>query len=159
MTVYYYDLFTGASGGTAGTLLSSTTADSGATWPTSSSYNIGNAIDIDGNGNIFSSISGTAVQIPSAIQPSSYNFEVQYSFDALPRALLELSPAFCFLAHFRVYWITGNSTITRAQVSPLLIISLQWEAMSPVRQWEPSGSSRWLDQPREAARPSRPITQ
>jgi len=58
MTVYYYDLFTGASGGTAGTLLSSTTADSGATWPTSSSYSDGNAVELDGNGGIFSSITG-----------------------------------------------------------------------------------------------------
>src|SRR5271166_2454251 len=83
MTVYYYDLFTGASGGAAGTLLSSTTSDSGATWPVSSNYNTGNAIEIDGTGGIFSSITGTAVQIPSATQPSSYTFELQYSFERL----------------------------------------------------------------------------
>src|SRR5271166_1962225 len=83
MTVYYYDLFTGASGGTAGTLLSSTTADSGATWPISTSYNTGNAIEVDGNGGIFSSITGAAIQIPSATQPLSYNFEVQFSFERL----------------------------------------------------------------------------
>ena len=34
MTVYYYDLFTG----TAGTLLTSHTADSGATWPNDANH-------------------------------------------------------------------------------------------------------------------------
>ena len=126
MTVYYYDLFTGASGGTAGTLLSSTTADSGATWPTSSSYNIGNAIDIDGNGNIFSSISGTAVQIPSAIQPSSYNFEVQYSFERLTTSTtgtqsgVLLSGAFPgLLDHWEFYYNEGSGFAFAHNLTPV----------------------------------------
>jgi len=115
MTVYYYDLFTGASGGTAGTLLSSTTADSGATWPISNSYNTGNAIEVDGTGGIFSSIAGTAVQIPFATQPSSYNFEVQYSFERLSTSTtgtqsgVLLSGAFPgLLDHWEFYYNEGS---------------------------------------------------
>ncbi len=116
MTVYYYDLFTGASGGTAGTLLSSTTADSGATWPTSSSYSDGNAVELDGNGGIFSSITGAAIQIPSATQPSGYNFEVQFSFERLSTStagtlsgvLLATASGFSLTDHWEFYYNEGS---------------------------------------------------
>ena len=116
MTVYYYDLFTGASGGTAGTLLSSTTSDSGSTWPTNSSYNYGNAIELDGNGGIFSSVATAAMQIPSATQPSSYNFEVQYSLQRLSTSttgtqsgvLLATASGFAFTDHWEFYYVEGS---------------------------------------------------
>ncbi len=77
MTVYYYDLFTG----TAGTLLTSHTADSGATWPNDANHLVStNLIELDGNGMVFSSGTATTLQIPSATQPATQNFEILYSF-------------------------------------------------------------------------------
>ena len=83
MTVYYYDLFT-SSGGTTyppGTLLTSTTADSGATWPNDANHiTTTNLVELDGNGMVFCSGTSPSIQIPSATQPSTQNFEVLYSF-------------------------------------------------------------------------------
>ncbi len=77
MTVYYYDKFTG----TAGTLLTSHTADSGATWPNDANHLVStNLIELDGNGMVFSSGTATTLQIPSATQPATQNFEILYSF-------------------------------------------------------------------------------
>ncbi len=127
MTVYYYDLFTGASGGTAGTLLSTTTADSGAAWPTSSSYNVGNAIQLDGTGGIFSSTTGAAIQIPSATQPSTLNFEVQYSFERLSTStngtqsgvLLCTESGFSFTDHWEFYYNEGSGFTFAHNDSPV----------------------------------------
>ncbi len=80
MTVYYYDLFTG----TAGTLLTSHTADSGATWPNNSSHIRGNNnTELDGNGMLFQSGTGPCINIPSATQPPTFNFEVLFTFERL----------------------------------------------------------------------------
>ena len=77
MTVYYYDLFTG----TAGTLLTSHIADSGATWPNDSNHVAGNnSIQLDGDGAVFLEGAQPALEIPSATQPSSQNFQVLFSF-------------------------------------------------------------------------------
>ena len=77
MTVYYYDLFTG----TAGTLLTSHTANSGATWPNDTNHlTTTNLIELDGTGMVFSSGTAPTLQIPSATQPSTQNFEILYSF-------------------------------------------------------------------------------
>ncbi|MGO9815803.1 MAG: beta strand repeat-containing protein [Isosphaeraceae bacterium] len=80
MTVYYYDLFTG----TAGTLLTSHTADSGATWPIDDNhlYNY-NSIQLDGNAAVFLEGTQPTLEIPSATQPSSQNFEVLFTFKRL----------------------------------------------------------------------------
>jgi hypothetical protein len=80
MTVYYYDLFTG----TAGTLLTSHTADSGATWPIDANhlYNY-NSIQLDGNAAVFLEGTQPTLEIPSATQPSSQNFEVLFTFKRL----------------------------------------------------------------------------
>ena len=80
MTVYYYDLFTG----TAGTLLTSHTADSGATWPNDANHLYEyNSIQLDGNGAVFLEGSQPTLEIPSATQPSSQNFEVLFTFKRL----------------------------------------------------------------------------
>ncbi len=80
MTVYYYDLFTG----TAGTLLTSHTADSGETWPNNSSHIRGNNnTELDGNGMLFQSGTGPCINIPSATQPPTFNFEVLFTFERL----------------------------------------------------------------------------
>ena len=77
MTVYYYDLFTG----TAGTLLTSHTADSGATWPDDANHlDEYNSIQLDGNGAVFLEGTQPTLEIPSATQPSSQNFEVLFTF-------------------------------------------------------------------------------
>ena len=77
MTVYYYDLFTG----TARTLLTSHTADSGATWPNDANHLVStNLIELDGNGMVFSSGTATTLQTPSATQSATQNFEILYSF-------------------------------------------------------------------------------
>ena len=80
MTVYYYDLFTG----TAGTLLTSHTADSGATWPDDANHlDEYNSIQLDGNGAVFLEGTQPTLEIPSATQPSSQNFEVLFTFKRL----------------------------------------------------------------------------
>src|SRR5271157_4907906 len=80
MTVYYYDLFTG----TAGTLLTSHSADSGATWPNDSSHIRGNNhTKLDGNGMLFQSGTGPCINIPSATQPPTFNFEILFTFKRL----------------------------------------------------------------------------
>ena len=80
MTVYYYDLFTG----TAGTPLTSHTADSGATWPNDANHlSEYNSIQLDGNGAVFLEGTQPTLEIPSATQPSSQNFEVLFTFKRL----------------------------------------------------------------------------
>jgi len=80
MTVYYYDLFTG----TAGTPLTSHTADSGATWPNDANHLYKyNSIQLDGNGAVFLEGTQPTLEIPSATQPSSHNFEVLFTFKRL----------------------------------------------------------------------------
>ena len=80
MTVYYYDLFTG----TAGTPLTSHTADSGATWPDDANHLTEyNSIQLDGNGAVFLEGTQPTLEIPSATQPSSQNFEVLFTFKRL----------------------------------------------------------------------------
>ena len=80
MTVYYYDLFTG----TAGTPLTSHTADSGATWPNDANHLYEyNSIQLDGNGAVFLEGTQPTLEIPSATQPSSQNFEVLFTFNRL----------------------------------------------------------------------------
>ena len=80
MTVYYYDLFTG----TAGTPLTSHTADSGATWPNDANHLYEyNSIQLDGNGAVFLEGTQPTLEIPSATQPSSQNFEVLFTFKRL----------------------------------------------------------------------------
>ena len=77
MTVYYYDLFTGS----AGTLLTSTTTDSGASWPTDSTHQYGTGVlKLDGSGGIFQSSTetGDTWNFPSATMPSSLNCEVLF---------------------------------------------------------------------------------
>ena len=77
MTVYYYDLFTGS----AGTPLTSTTTDSGASWPTDSTHQLGTGVlKLDGSGGIFQSIAntGSTYNLPSAAMPSSLNFEALF---------------------------------------------------------------------------------
>ncbi len=77
MTVYYYDLFTGS----AGTLLTSTTTDSGASWPTDSTHKWGTGVlELDGSGGIFQSIAntGSTYNFPSSPMPSSLNFEALF---------------------------------------------------------------------------------
>ncbi len=77
MTVYYYDLFTGS----AGTPLTSTTTDSGASWPTDSTHQYGTGVlKLDGSGGIFQSIgsTGSTYNLSSAIMPSSLNFEALF---------------------------------------------------------------------------------
>jgi hypothetical protein len=75
MSVYLHDTFQG----TAGTALTSHTADSGATWPTDSSHKAGaNAIELDGSGELFSSSGSASANISSATMPATQNFEVQY---------------------------------------------------------------------------------
>ena len=79
MTIYYYDLFTG----TAGTLLTSHTADSGATWPTDTSHldiYEGGTIELDGNGFTFLSTTGGVSEMSSATMPSTDNFEVLFDY-------------------------------------------------------------------------------
>ncbi len=82
MTVYYYDLFTGS----AGTLLTDTISDSGASWPTDSSHQWGKGVlKLDGSGGIFQSIanSGTTYNLPSATMPSTLNFEVLFTLSRM----------------------------------------------------------------------------
>ena len=82
MTVYYYDLFTGS----AGTLLTDTISDSGASWPTDSSHQWGKGVlKLDGSGGIFQSIanSGTTYNLPSAAMPSTLNFEVLFTLSRM----------------------------------------------------------------------------
>ena len=80
MTVYYYDLFTG----TAGTLLTSHTADSGATWPNDANHLYKyNSIQLDGTGAVFLAGTQPTLEISSATQPSSRNFEVLFTFKRL----------------------------------------------------------------------------
>ena len=75
MTVYYYDLFTG----TPGTLLTNHTSDSGATWPNDTNHVAGPAaIELDGNGMIFSTSTAWIAQISSATMPTG-NFEITYT--------------------------------------------------------------------------------
>jgi len=75
--IYYYDLFSGS----AGTPLPSHTADSGATWPNDVKRLVSaNLIELDGNGMVFSSGTSTTIEIPSAPQPATQNFEILYSF-------------------------------------------------------------------------------
>ena len=77
MTVYYYDLFSG----TAGTPLTSHTANSGATWPNDANHiDEYNSIQLDGNGAVFLEGTQPTIEIPSAAQPSTQNFEVLFSF-------------------------------------------------------------------------------
>jgi len=75
--IYYYDLFSGS----AGTPVPSHTADSGATWPNDANHLVSaNLIELDGNGMVFSSGTSTTIEIPSAPQPATQNFEILYSF-------------------------------------------------------------------------------
>ena len=77
MAVYYYDLFAGS----AGTLLTSTTTDSGASWPTDSTHHWGNGVlKLDGSGGIFQSVAstGSTYNLSSATMPSSLNFEALF---------------------------------------------------------------------------------
>ncbi len=77
MTVYYYDLFTG----TAGTLLTSHTADSGATWPNDADHYYGTGIvTLDGLGGVYQSNTGSSINLSSAAMPSTQNFEVLFSY-------------------------------------------------------------------------------
>ena len=79
MTVYYYDLFTG----TAGTLLTSHTADSGATWPNDADHYYGTGIvTLDGLGGVYQSntSSSNTINLSSAAMPSTQNFEVLFSY-------------------------------------------------------------------------------
>jgi len=77
MTVYYYDLFTG----TAGTLLTSHTADSGATWPNDANHYYGTGIvTLDGLGGVYQSNTGSSINLSSAAMPSTQNFEVLFSY-------------------------------------------------------------------------------
>ena len=79
MTVYYYDLFTG----TAGTLLTSHTADSGATWPNDANHCRGTGtVVLDGLGGVYQSTAApaTSINLSSASMPSTYNFEVLFSY-------------------------------------------------------------------------------
>ena len=79
MTVYYYDLFTG----TPGTLLTNHTSDSGATWPNDTNHLSGPAaIELDGNGMIFSTSAAWVAQISSATMPTG-NFEILYTIKNL----------------------------------------------------------------------------
>ena len=76
MTVYYYDLFTG----TAGTPLTSHTADSGATWPNDADHYYGTGIvTLDGLGGVYQSNTGSSINLSSAVMPSTQNFEVLFS--------------------------------------------------------------------------------
>src|SRR5271165_2259666 len=76
MTVYYYDLFTG----TAGTLLTSHTADSGATWPNDADHYYGTGIvTLDGLGGVYQSNTGSSINLSSATMPSTQNFEVLFT--------------------------------------------------------------------------------
>jgi len=71
MTVYYYDLFTG----TAGTLLTSHTADSGATWPNDADHYYGTGIvTLDGLGGVYQSNTGSSINLSSAAMPSTGPF-------------------------------------------------------------------------------------
>ncbi len=80
MTVYYYDLFTG----TAGTPLTSHTAESVATSPDDANHLTEyNSIQLDGNGAVFLEGTQPTLEIPSATQPSSQNFEVLFTFKRL----------------------------------------------------------------------------
>ncbi len=95
MTVYYYDLFTGS----AGTPLTSTTTDSGASWPTDSTHQLGTGVlELDGSGGIFQSIanSGSTCNLTSATMPSSLNFEA-------------------------LFWINRMTSITSSQAGLVLI--------------------------------------
>ena len=75
MTVYYYDRFAG----TPGTLLTNHTSDSGATWPNDTNHVAGSAaIELDGNGMIFSTSVDWIAQLSSATMPTS-NFEITYT--------------------------------------------------------------------------------
>jgi hypothetical protein len=79
MTVYYYDLFTG----TAGTPLTSHTADSGATWPNDADHYYGTGIvTLDGLGGVYQSntSSSNTINLSSAALPSTQNFEVLFSY-------------------------------------------------------------------------------
>ena len=77
MTVYYYDLFTG----TAGTLLTSHTADSGETWPNDADHYYGTGIvTLDGLGGVYQSNTGSSINLSSAAMPSTQNFEVLFSY-------------------------------------------------------------------------------
>ena len=79
MTVYYYDLFTG----TAGTLLTSHTADSGATWPNDANHYYGTGIvTLDGLGGVYQSNTSSlnTINLSSAPMPSTQNFEVLFSY-------------------------------------------------------------------------------
>jgi hypothetical protein len=76
MTVYYYDLFTG----TAGTPLTSHTADSGATWPNDADHYYGTGIvTLDGFGGVYQSNTGSSINLSSATMPSTQNFKVLFS--------------------------------------------------------------------------------
>ena len=79
MTVYYYDLFTG----TAGTLLTSHTADSGATWPNDADHYYGTGIvTLDGLGGVYQSNTSNSntINLSSASMPSTQNFEVLFLY-------------------------------------------------------------------------------
>jgi hypothetical protein len=76
MTVYYYDLFTG----TAGTLLTSHTADSGATWPNDADHYYGTGIvTLDGLGGVYQSNTGSSINLTSAAMPSTQHCEVLFT--------------------------------------------------------------------------------
>ena len=120
VTVYFYDLFSGPTG----TPLTSTTTDSGASWPNDSTHDWSTGVlKLDGSGGIFQSIAniGSTYNLTSATMPSSLNFQA-------------------------LFWINRMTSITSSQAG-LILISAPIDGSMPdqyvIRYTEGTGWSLW----------------